>query len=79
MQLFSANATIFLEKKLKKTFAPQNIKKPASKVSHNPTRPRVLYPASFYFVELRQFFRLFFLIFEVVKLCRMDLESPDST
>ena len=33
-------------KNLKKIFAPQNIKKPASKVAHNPTRPRVLTPAS---------------------------------
>ena len=63
----------------KKKFAPQNIKKTASKVAHNPNRPRVLIPASFYFVELRQFFRVFFLIFEVVKLCRMSLESRDST
>ena len=45
MQLFSANATIFL-KKINFLFAPQNIKKPASKVAHNPTRPRVLTPAS---------------------------------
>ena len=79
MQLFSADNTIFFFLKIKKNFAPQNIKKHASKVAHNPTRPRVLIPASFYFVELRQFFRLFFLIFEVVKLCRMNLESPDST
>ena len=77
MQLFSADATIF--SKLKFFFAPQNIKKPASKVAHNPTRPRVLNPAIFYFVELRQFLDCFFLIFEVVKLCRMNLESPDST
>ena len=42
MQLFSADATIFL----KNLIAPQNIKKPASKVAHNPTRPRVLTPAS---------------------------------
>ena len=27
-------------------FVPQIIKKPASKVAHNPTRPRVLTPAS---------------------------------
>ena len=34
----------------------------------------------FCFVELRQFFILFFfLVFEVVKLCRVNLESPDST
>ena len=40
----------FSEKKLHKMafiiFAPKNIKKPASKVAHNPTRPRVLTPAS---------------------------------
>jgi hypothetical protein len=34
------------EKKIKTFFAPQNIKKPASKVAHNPTRPRLLTPAS---------------------------------
>ena len=47
MQLFSTDATIFKTKFLKK-FAPQNIKKLASKVAHNPTRPRVLTPASFW-------------------------------
>ena len=76
MQLFSADATILKKKKI----APQNIKNLPSKVAHNPTRPRVFSPASFCFVQLIQFFSLFFfLIFEVVKLCRMNLESPDST
>jgi hypothetical protein len=51
MQLFSTDATIHSRKKLKKTFAPQNIKEPASKVAHNSTRPGVLIPASFCFVE----------------------------
>ena len=36
-------------------FAPQNIEKLLSKVAHNPTRPPVLSPASFFFVKLRQF------------------------
>ena len=68
--------TIFKKKK----FCPPNHKNLPSKVVHNPTRPRVFNPASFCFVQLRQFFSLvFFLIFEVVKLCRMNLESPDST
>ena len=43
MQLFSVDATIYLKKKI---LSPQNMKKPASKVAHNPTRPRVLTPAS---------------------------------
>ena len=51
MQLFSADATIFL-KKLKFFFYPQNIKNLPSKVAHNPTRPRVFSPASFCFVQL---------------------------
>ena len=59
MQLFSADAKIFL-KKFKFFFAPQNIKKPASKVAHNPTRPRVLIPAIFCFVEMKQFFQSVF-------------------
>ena len=62
---------------MKKILPPKNIKKPASKVAHNPTRPRVVIPAIFCFVE--NFFSLSFLIFEVVKLCRMNLESLDST
>ena len=42
-------------KKIKnKNFALENIKKRASKVAHNPTRPRVLIPAIFCFVEMRQ-------------------------
>ena len=59
MQLFSADATIFL-KKIEKTFAPQNIKKLPSKVADNPTRPTVFSPASFCFVQLRQFYSLKF-------------------
>ena len=66
MQVFSADTTIF--KKEKKKSPPK----------HNPTRPRVFSPASFCFVQLRQFFSLFFIIFEVVKLCSMNLESQDS-
>ena len=50
MQLFSADTTIFF-------FAPQNKKMP-SKIAHNPTR--VIIPASFCFVELRQLFSLTF-------------------
>jgi len=45
MQLFNAVIKYFL-KYFQISFAPQNIKKPASKVAHNPTRPRVLTPAS---------------------------------
>ena len=55
MQLFSVDAKIFLKKNFKIFFAPQNIKKLPSKVAHNPTRPPVFSPASFYFVKLRQF------------------------
>ena len=78
MQLFGADAKIFLKKK-SNFFCPPKHKKLPSKIAHNPTRPRVLIPAIFCFVEMRQFLSLFFLIFEVVKLCRMSLESPDST
>ena len=56
MQLFSA-ALQYFEKK--KKIGPQNIKKPASKVAHNPTRPR----DQFGFVELRQDLGLFFFSF----------------
>ena len=63
-------------KKFKKKFTPQNIKKPASKVAHNPTRPLQV----FGFLELRQFFSLFFfLIFVDVKLFRRNSESRDSS
>ena len=42
--------------KLKKIFLPpQNIEKLPSEVAHNPTRPPVFSPASFFFVKLRQF------------------------
>ena len=73
MQLFSA--TIFFDF-LKKICPPKHKKLP-SKVAHNLTRPRVFIPASFCFVD--SFLFCFFLIFELVKLCRMNLESPDST
>ena len=39
----------------KNFFAPQNIEKLPKKVAHNPTRPPVFSPASFFFVKLRQF------------------------
>jgi hypothetical protein len=39
----------------KKFFAPQNLEKLPSNVSHNPTRPPVFSPASFCFVKLRHF------------------------
>ena len=42
-------------KNFKFFFAPQNIEKLPSKVAHNPTRPPVFSPASFFFVKLRQF------------------------
>ena len=51
--------TIF-RKIRKKKFAPQNIKKLPSKVAHNPTRPTVIIPACFCFVQLRQFYILKF-------------------
>ena len=54
MQLFSADATIF-SKKIQIFLAPLNIEKLLSKVAHNPTRPPVFSPASFFFVKLRQF------------------------
>ena len=78
MQLFSADAKIFKKKSFKIFFAPQNIKNLPTKVAHNPTRPQVFSPASFCFVHLRQFFSLFSLIFEVVKLCKMKIQSPDN-
>jgi hypothetical protein len=40
MQLFSADATIF-KKKIKKSFAPENMKKTNSKVVHN--RPQFFF------------------------------------
>ena len=43
-----------------KKFAPQNIEKLPSKVAHNPTRQPVFSPASFCFVNLRQFYSLKF-------------------
>ena len=38
---FSMRLIKYFLKKFKICFAPQNIKKPASKVAHNPTRPSV--------------------------------------
>ena len=55
LQLFSANAKIFEREEFKKFFAPTNLKRFPSKVSHNPTRPPIFSPASFCFVKLRQF------------------------
>ena len=53
------NFSMRLLKNLKKKkiifFASKNIKKLPSKVAHNPTRPPVFSPASFFFVKLRQF------------------------
>ena len=43
---FSMRLLKDFKKEFENIFAPQNIKKPASKVAHNPTRPRVLTPAS---------------------------------
>ena len=77
MQLFRANATIFFFK-LNFFFAPQNIEKLPYKVAHNPTRPGILVQQVFGFVELRQFCTLFLLIFEVDKLCRVNLEMHHS-
>ena len=47
MQLFSVtvDATIFL-RKFSTFLCPPKHKKPASKVAHNPTRPKVLTPTS---------------------------------
>ena len=56
MQLFSVDATIFK----KKICPPKHKKKLPSKVAHNPTRPTVFSPASFCFVQLRQFYSLKF-------------------
>ena len=44
------------------------MKKPASKVAYNPTRPRVLTPASIWLCGTETVFSLFFLIFDDVKL-----------
>ena len=52
---FSMRLLRYFFKNLKKIFAPQNIEKLHSKVAHNPTRPPVFSPASFFFVKLRQF------------------------
>ena len=43
---FSMRLLKDFKKEFENIFAPQNIKKPASKVAHNPTRPRVLTSAS---------------------------------
>ena len=59
MQLFIADATIFLKKKNLKKFASQN-KTKTSKVADNPARPAIFCPASFCFVQLRQFSSLKF-------------------
>ena len=50
---FSMPLLKYFQKKLK--IVPQNIEKLPSKVVHNPTRPPVSSPASFFFVKLRQF------------------------
>ena len=76
MQLFSA----IFSKNLKKFFAPQIIEILLQKVAHNPTRPSVFSPASFWLCGNEAVFYSFFsLIFEVVKLCIVNLESLDST
>ena len=43
---FSMRLLKDFKKEFENFFAPQNIKKPASKVAFNPTRSRVLTPAS---------------------------------
>ena len=48
MQLFCADAKIFLKKDFQNFFAPQNTKELLSKIDHNPTTPPVVSPASFY-------------------------------
>ena len=45
MQLFSADATIFL-KGIEDFFCPPKHIKTALKIAHNPTRPRVFSPVS---------------------------------
>ena len=52
---FSMRLLKYFLKKFLNFFAPQNIEKLPSKVAHNPTRPPVFSPASFFFVKLRQF------------------------
>ena len=44
-----------------------------------PLDQELLVQQVFGIVELRQFFTVFFLVFEVGKLCRVNLESLDST
>jgi hypothetical protein len=53
---FFADATIF-SYFLKISFPPKHKKLP-SKVAHNPNRPTVFSPTSFWFVQLRQFYSL---------------------
>ena len=59
VQLFSAEATIFL-KKLKKKNASKNIKNLPSEVAQYPPWLTVFIPASFFFVKLRQFYSLIY-------------------
>ena len=57
MQIFSADATIFKKRKIKKNCPPKRKKVP-KKVAHNPIRQTVFSLASFCFVQLRPFYSL---------------------
>ena len=73
MQLFSADATIFKKKKI----APQNIKNCPQKLLIIPLDQQFSIQQVFALCNWDSFIVCYFLIFEVVKLCRMKIESPD--
>ena len=75
MQLFSADATIF-----KKKLLPLKTKKNyPQKLLIIPLDHEFLVQQVFVLCNWDRFLVCFFLIFEDVKLCRMNLESPDGT
>ena len=77
---FSVWTLQYFFKKIWKKICPQNLKKLPSKVAHNPTRLQVFSPEQvFGLCNWNSFLVCFFLIFEFVKLFRMNLECPDST
>ena len=75
MQFFSADATIFKKKKLKIFLPPQNCDQ---KLLIIPLDQEFLVQQVFAFCNWDSVLVWFFLIFEVIKLCRMKIESPDS-
>ena len=79
MQLFSAVAKIFKKIYIYFFLPPKTQKNCPKKLLIIPLDQDFLVQQVFGFVELRQFFTLFCLIFEVAKLCRMNLESRTRT